>query len=190
VCKLLDAAVEELVHAPYGELTVRSVAARAGVSPSTAYTYFPSKDALIGEVYLRFMRDAEIFTDVNMTTIERVTAQLREMALLIADKPRLANACTSALMADDAGANEARTKIAWEISRRITAALGPGHSPAVAEFLHMAFTGALVHARSTVGGYTQVAERLECAVSLVLASGSASSQRGFVPFSVLSGPAT
>lgn len=168
--KLVAAAVEELSESPYGELTVRTVAARAAVSPTTAYTYFPSKDALIAEVYLRLIREAAVFTDVNDTAESRVVAQLRELALLIADKPHLADACTIALMADDVVVSDIRQHIAAEISRRIAASLGPGYPASMTSTLHMLFSGAMMHARSTVGGYWRVADQLDDAVVALLRS--------------------
>jgi AcrR family transcriptional regulator len=168
--KLIAAAVDELSETTYGELTVRTVAARAAVSPTTAYTYFPSKDALIAEVYLRLLREVAVFTDVNDTAESRVCAQLRELALLIADKPHLADACTIALMADDVVVNDIRSHIASEISRRIAASLGPGYPASVTATLHLLFSGAMMHARDTVGGYGRVAEQLDEAVPLILRS--------------------
>jgi AcrR family transcriptional regulator len=168
MCKLIAAAVDELGETPYGALTVRAVAARAAVSPTTAYTYFPSKDALIAEVYLRLLRDVAVFTDVNDSADTRVSAQLRELALLIANKPYLADACTIALMADDLVVNDIRMQIAAEVSRRIAASLGPGYPASVTATLHMLFSGAMMHARSTVGGYRHVAEQLDAAVLLIL----------------------
>lgn len=170
VRKLLDAAVEELARSPYAGLTVRSVAATAGVSPTTAYTYFPSKDALIAEVYLRLLLNARSFVDVNDAAETRVKAQLRELVLLVADTPCLADACTTALMADDIAVDGVRARIAGEVGRRIAASLGPGHSADVAITLHMTFSGAMMHARSTPGGYRKVADELDTAVALVMNS--------------------
>jgi AcrR family transcriptional regulator len=178
VRKLIEAAVEELAQSPYSELTVRSVAARAGVSPTTAYTYFPSKDALIAEVYLRLVREAPVHVDVNETAAARVKAQLRDLVLLVADTPHLADACTTALMADDAAVDDVRARIAAEIGRRITSSLGPGYRPEVAETLHLLFSGATVHARSNPGGYRQVADQLDTAVTQVLNSVTDDGQRG------------
>ena len=48
--RVLDAAVELLRETKYSELTVRAIAARAEVSPATAYNYFKSKNGLIAEV--------------------------------------------------------------------------------------------------------------------------------------------
>lgn len=166
--KLLDAAVGELAGSPYSELTVRSVAARAGVSPTTAYTYFPSKDALIAEVYLRLLRGAAVHVDVNDAAETRVKAQLRDLLLLVADRPHLADACTTAVMADDSAVDDVRARIAGEIGRRIASSLGPGYRPEVAETLHLLFSGATVHARSNPGGYGTVADQLDTAVAQVL----------------------
>lgn len=170
VRKLLDAAVEELSQCSYAALTVRSVAARAAVSTTTAYTYFPSKDKLIAETYLRLLRDAPAHVDVNETAEVRVKAQLREFVLLVADMPLLADACTMAIMADDIAVDDVRGQIAGEIGRRITSSLGPGYSPEIAETLHMIFSGAMMHARSTPGGYRKVADQVDLAVELVLHS--------------------
>lgn len=176
--KLLDAAVEELADAPYSDLTVRSVAARAGVSPTTAYTYFPSKDALIAEVYLRLLRDARVHVDVNETAEARVKAQLRDLLLLVADRPHLADACTTAVMADDSTVDDVRARIAGEIGRRIAASLGPGYRPRIAETLHLLFSGATMHARSNPGGYATVADQLDAAVAQVLQTTVDASQKG------------
>ncbi len=168
--KLMAAAVDELSRSTYGELTVRTVAARAAVSPGIAYSHFPSKDALIAGVYLHLLRDAATFTDGNDSAETRVIAQLRELVLLLADKPHLADACTIALMADDLVVDDIRGQIAVEISSRIASSLGPGFPAAVISTLHMLFSGAMMHARSTVGGYGHIAEKLSEGVSLVFRS--------------------
>lgn len=139
VRKVLDAAVEMLRECSYSDLTMRAVAARAGVAPATAYTYFSSKNALIAEVYLRLVRDVPVFTDVNHSTQERVTAQLRELALLVADEPELAAAATTALMGDEPEIRQVRDKIGLEVRRRIASALGPGAWPEVLTTLEMIF---------------------------------------------------
>src|SRR5512143_1499991 len=160
VGKVLDAAVEMLRESSYSDLTMRAVAARAGVAPATAYTYFSSKNALIAEVYLRLVRDVPVFTDVNHSTQERVTAQLRELALLVADEPELAAAATTALMGDEPDVRHVRDKIGLEVRRRIASALGPGAWPEVLTTLEMIFYGALVQAGTKSLTYYQMADRL------------------------------
>ena len=96
--KVLDAGLEELRESSYSTLTMRAVAGRAGVSPASAYTYFPSKSALVAAVYLRLLRATPVHTDVNQTTKVRVSTTMREMALVVANEPELAAACSAALM--------------------------------------------------------------------------------------------
>jgi AcrR family transcriptional regulator len=166
--KILDAAVELLRETSYSELTMRMVAARAGVAPATAYTYFSSKNALVAEVYLRLVRDVPVFTDVNQTTQQRVTAQLRELALLVADEPELAAAATTSLMGDEPEVRHVRDKIGLEVRRRIQSALGPGAWPEVLTTLEMIFYGALVRAGTKTLSYYQMADQLDSVIALVM----------------------
>ena len=168
VRKVLDAAVELLRETSYSDLTMRAVAARAGVAPATAYTYFSSKNALVAEVYLRLVRNVALFTDVNQTTQQRVTAQLHELALLVADEPELAAAATTALMGDEPDVRQVRDKIGLEVRRRIASALGPGAWPEVLSTLEMIFYGALVQAGTQSMTYYQMADRLDGVVALIM----------------------
>jgi TetR/AcrR family transcriptional regulator, cholesterol catabolism regulator len=164
--KVLDAGLEELRESSYANLTMRAVATRAGVSPASAYTYFPSKSALVAAVYLRFLRDLPLHTDVNETTNTRVSATLRDMAVVVADEPELTAACGAALMADDPAVAPLREEIGEEVSRRIGAALGPGWPRAVKATLQIMFSGALMTARFV--SYPEIAGQLDEAVGLIL----------------------
>ena len=93
--------------------------ARAGVSPASAYTYFPSKSSLVAAVYLRLLQALPVHTDVNDTTKTRVSAKMRDMAIVVADEPELTTACGAALMADDPAVKPLREQIGDEVSRRI-----------------------------------------------------------------------
>jgi AcrR family transcriptional regulator len=168
--KILDAAVDLLHQSSYSDLTMRAVAARAGVAPATAYTYFSSKNALIAEVYLRRVQDVPLFTDVNQSTQARVTAQLRALALLVADEPEVAAATTTALMGDEPELRGVRDKIGMEVRRRISSALGPGAWPEVLSTLEMIFYGALVQAGTGTFTYYQMADRLDSVVALIMGS--------------------
>jgi len=166
--KVLDAAVQMLRESSYSDLTMRAVAARAGVAPSTAYTCFSSKNALVAGAYLRLVRDVQTFTDVNQTARDRVSAQLRELALVVADEPELAAAATTALLGDEPEVRHVRDKIGLEIRRRIASALGPGTSPDVLTTLEMLFYGALVQAGTKAVTYYEIADRLDSVVALIL----------------------
>jgi AcrR family transcriptional regulator len=166
ILKVLDAGLAELRESSFANLTMRAVAGRAGVSPASAYTYFPSKSALVAAVYLRFLQALPLHTDVNDTTKARVSATMRDMAVVVADEPELTAACGAALMADDPAVKPLRDQIAEEVSRRIGAALGPGWPRAVKSTLQMTFSGALMAARFL--SYDEIAGQLDEAVNLIL----------------------
>ena len=109
-----------------------------------------------------------MFTDVNHTTEQRVTAQLRELALLVADEPELAAAATTALMGDEPEVRVVRDKIGLEVRRRIASALGPGAWPEVLTTLEMIFYGALVQAGTKSLTYYQMADRLDSVIALIM----------------------
>ena len=168
VRKLVQAALETLRETSYADLTVRAVAARAHVAPATAYTYFSSKNHLVAEVYLDLVRQVPFFTDVNETRVRRVQQALRSLALVVADEPEVAAACTTALLSNDAAVRPVREQIGAAIHQRIKSALGPGADPRTVSALEMSYFGALVHAGSGVLTYRQIADRLGCVVGLIL----------------------
>jgi AcrR family transcriptional regulator len=166
--RLIDAARETLGASSYAGLTVRAVAARAEVAPATAYTYFSSKNHLVAEVYLDLVRQVPFFTDVNETRPHRVQQALRSLALVVADEPELAAACTTALLSNDDAVRPVRERIGAEIHQRIKSALGPGADSRTISALEMSYFGALVHAGSGVLTYRQIADRLGYVVGLIL----------------------
>ena len=172
--KVLTAGREMLRESSYADLTVRAVAARAKVAPATAYTYFSSKNHLIAEVYLDMMKQVPFFTDVNESMVSRVSQSLRSMALVVADEPEVAAACTTALLSgNDETVRKVRDRIGFEIHRRIRSALGPDADPRVVSALEMTFFGALVNAGSGAYTYHQIADRLSYVVGLILGENGA-----------------
>ncbi|MGV0835452.1 TetR family transcriptional regulator [Mycolicibacterium thermoresistibile] len=167
--KVLAAGMETLRESSYADLTVRAVAARAKVAPATAYTYFSSKNHLIAEVYLDLVRQVPYFTDVNEARVTRVEKALRSLALVVADEPEVAAACTTALLSgNDPTVRKVRDRIGAEIHRRIRSAIGPDADPRVVSALEMTFFGAMVHAGSGAFTYHQIADRLNYVVGLLL----------------------
>ena len=167
--KVLAAGLEMLRESSYADLTVRAVAARAKVAPATAYTYFSSKNHLIAEVYLDLMRRAPYFTDVNDSRVSRVEKTLRNMALIVADEPEVAAACTTALLSgNDPAVRAVRDRIGAEIHRRIRSAVGPDADPRTLSALEMTYFGALVNAGSGAFTYHQIADRLSYVVGLIV----------------------
>jgi len=174
--KLVSAALETLRGSSYADLTVRGVAARAQVAPATAYTYFSSKNHLVAEVYLDLVGEVPYFTDVNDTRLNRVQQALRSLALVVADEPEVAAACTTALLSNDASVRAVRDRIGAEIHKRIKSALGPDADARTVAALEMSYFGALVHAGSGALDYRQITDRLGYVVGLILTPGDRDGQ--------------
>jgi len=100
VDRLLDAGEVELREAGLDAVTVRTVAARAGVSSATAYTYLASKDHLFALMFLRHLQASapEITGDRPVTRVQSLT---RALAADLASSPELAAAATRALLGTD-----------------------------------------------------------------------------------------
>ena len=166
--KLVGAALETLRGSSYADLTVRAVAAKANVAPATAYTYFSSKNHLVAEVYLELVRQVPFFTDVNDDMLSRVQQALRSLALVVADEPEVAAACTMALLSNEPAVRTVRERIGAEIHKRIKSALGPDAQSHTVAALEMSYFGALVQAGSGAFTYRQIAERLGYVAGMIL----------------------
>lgn len=145
--RLLDAVVEEVGATGYEGTTVRLVAARAGVSVATAYSYFSSKEHLLTAVFwqrLTALPEPEFAPRATLPA--RLVVALEPVALLVADEPELAGGVTTALLAHDADVTALRNQIGAVFSHRVGVALGAQVSPAAAAGLTMTFVGALLSA--------------------------------------------
>lgn len=167
--RVLDAAEGFLCEFSYTELTLRAVAALAGVSSNDAVAHFASKDALVAELCLRSTRRMPWCSDMDQSPRKRVEDQLRKMVAQVAKQPGVAAACAVALMADEPNTRDLRKQIVTEVHLRIAAALGRGAWPEVAATLQMAYFGALVQAASRLDTYQRAGDRLQNIVGLILA---------------------
>ncbi|MDV6014093.1 TetR/AcrR family transcriptional regulator [Haloechinothrix sp. LS1_15] len=176
VQRLLDAALEEIRAVEYGDLSVRSVAKRADVSPATAYTYFSSKDHLISSVVWRRVQEvAASFADgadgAELPTI------VRSITDVFAQEPELSRACTSALLADDPEVARLRDEIGAACAQSLSSALPPMPSTAV-DSITMAFVGGLLLAGMGYMPFEAIADRLnETAEQLRSADGDHTSSQ-------------
>lgn len=168
VTRLTDAAVTEVREQGYDGLTVRNVARRAGVAPATAYTYFASKDHLVAEVFWRRLRARPASAvDRRHSPARRVRAALRDVALVVADEPELAAACTTAMLATDPDVKHVRDRIGAEIRRRLADALGDDGDEIVLRTLELALSGAMVQAGMGHLAYDDLPGLLEETAALV-----------------------
>ena len=139
--RLCNATVEELGEHPFEELSIRAVARRAGVAPATAYTYFSSREQLVTEV---FWRRFSALPDVESGD-HALAATLQGFALLVADDPSLARACSMAMLSQDPAVKTLRDQIGRELRRRLMGANTELDINGV-RALELAIYGALVQA--------------------------------------------
>lgn len=170
VQRLLDAALAEIRAVEYGELSVRSVARRADVSPATAYTYFSSKDHLVSSVVWRKIQQTTSAFDDDTDLHQMV----RRITDVFADEPELSRACTSALLGDDPEVKRLRDEIGTELARSLTRGLG-SLPPTAVNSVTMALVGGLVLSGMGYIPFDNVADRL---VDLVNQLQQASGHRG------------
>lgn len=168
VDRLGKAAVEVLNREGFDGLTVRRVAAEAGVGAATAYTYFSSKEHLVAEVFWRRLAAAPLVCHDSADCATRVVEVLRHIAMLMADEPEFAGAVTNALLGRDPDVEVLRQRIGRDIRERLAAALGPDTDDDVIESLEMLYSGALVRAGMGYTSYEDIARRLEKSARLML----------------------
>lgn len=168
VDRLGRAAVELLCREGFAALTVRRVAAEAGVGAATAYTYFSSKEHLVAEVFWRRLAASPPAAHGSEDRAARVVEVLRHIALLVADEPEFAGAVTTALLGRDPDVEVLRQRIGLDIRERLAAALGSDVDPDVIDTLEMLYAGALVRAGMGYASYTDIAARLEKSARLIL----------------------
>lgn len=167
VDRLVDAALDELRDVGYEQLTVRSVARRAGVAPATAYTWFASKDHLVAEVFWRRLQALPRPRSRGGSASMKVRAAMDGVGRLSADEPALAAAATVALLAPDPDVARLRRRIGADVHGRLATALGIDADPEVLEALDVVFAGALLHAGLGLFPYTEFAERMARVTALM-----------------------
>jgi AcrR family transcriptional regulator len=143
--RLVAAAAEEAEERPYADISVRTIAKRAGLAPATAYTYFSGKDHLLAEVLWRRMQASPSLVDLTLPLPKRVADTVRTMGFGAMGSPAVA-VCTTALLGDGPDVKRVRSRLGAEITRRLESALGGGEDPAVLDVLQVTYTGALLSA--------------------------------------------
>lgn len=166
--KLLVAGEEELRAVGHEALTVRTVAARAGVSPATAYTYLASKNHLFAELFLGYLGEDAEHEASGTAAVDRVRSVTRQMADRLAAAPELAAAVTPALLSSDPDVERLRLRIGAEFVRRFADALGDESSEELIEALTLAFSGALLQAGMGLMTYTEMGDQLHVVVATIL----------------------
>ncbi len=167
--RLLAAVETELSSSEYDGVTMRTIAQTAGVSAATAYTYFTSKDHLVAELlWRRYQNVHDPMEETAPTVLERVVAVLSTFALLVADEPRLARACSLALIADDADVHILRDLIGAETHQRLVRAGGSELSSEMIFTLELLVSGALIRAGTGHIPYHDLPKQLATSAALLL----------------------
>ncbi len=181
VARVLTAAHDELRAVGYDGLTIRSVAARAGVAPATAYTYFGSKNHLVAELFARrmaehmaaHMRERPFDGDpaTPAEAVDRVVALVREVTGFLAAEPEIASAVTPALLGSDPDVQHLRLRIGGGWAEWFAAALGPravATQPDLLDALMLMLSGGLLQSGMGLMTYPQLGERLTRAVRVIM----------------------
>lgn len=166
--RLLEAGREELRAVGHQTLTIRTVAQRAGVSSATAYTYLESKNRLYAELFWRFLGEDDGRVPEGDDPVERVRSVTRHLSRRLAGAPELAAAVTPALLGADPEVDELRLRIGADLVRRFQVALPADAEPALLEALTLAFSGALLQAGMGLMTYTEMGERLDAVVAVIM----------------------
>jgi TetR/AcrR family transcriptional regulator, cholesterol catabolism regulator len=175
--RLGRAALELLAREGFGGLTVRRVAAEAGVGAATAYTYFSSKEHLVAEVFWRRLTSSPGTAHSSPDPATRVVDVLGHISLLMADEPEFACAVTTALLGRDPDVEVLRLRIGRDIRDRLAAALGPAADADVIDSLELLYSGALVRAGMGYATYAEIAAKLERSARLILGARAAPADR-------------
>jgi AcrR family transcriptional regulator len=172
--RLIAAAAEEAEERPYGEISVRTIAKRAGVAPATAYTYFSGKDHLLAEVLLQRAQGSPSLVDLTLSLPDRVVDAARTMGFGAMGSAAVA-VCTTALLGDGPDVKRVRSRLGAEITRRLDAALGAGVDPGVLDVLQVTYTGALLSAGMGHLAFDAVPPLMAEATALMTSAGTGAS---------------
>ncbi len=165
LAELLDAAEVQLRTEGPDALTLRSVAAAAGVTHTTVYNYFSSKSHLVAEMLhrkLEALPDPDPSEDHSFE--DRVRLAIEGPGLMLRDNPQLAQAALAALVTSDPEVARLRNQVGDELIRRIRLALGDEVDQSVSGALMICLSGALFQAGM---GYFDCADIVDNVLSVV-----------------------
>lgn len=159
---LLAAGLEELCAVGYGNLTIRNVASRAGITHATAYTYFASKAHLVADLLYGFLLATPVEApDPRLPVSARVAAAMGTAARRLGEVEALAAAGNAALLGDEPDIIELRAAIGRELVRRVEMGAGANADPELVETVVVTFAGAMLYAAFGGCRYDEVAHRVE-----------------------------
>jgi hypothetical protein len=148
---------------------LRAASARLADESHEADDYMPHNDipvavsesAAITTAFLRLLHRTPLNVVCDRPPPERLTTQLREMLLMLADM------CLRAMLASERAVSTTRRHIGNEVDRRIRAALGTGAWPEVVDLFGFGLYGAVLQANYGAVSADELAGQLTDLVDIV-----------------------
>ncbi|GAA5162159.1 TetR/AcrR family transcriptional regulator [Pseudonocardia eucalypti] len=166
--RLLDAAAAELRASGPAALTVRLVAARAGISPATAYKVFSSKEHLLASVLLRHLRDLPPIDTGDSRPIEqRLPEFLHGYAAVIAADPQMQATLRCVFLGDDPDTARVRELFSQHFDQQFEQVCRDKLTENARTTIRLAFAGAMVAAGAGLMPFTEIRQLLETIVRTV-----------------------
>lgn len=164
---LLEAGLAALHDVGFDAMSLRDVATRAGVTHTTAYTYFTSKEHLVAELNWRLLMALPVpEPSPDAPLAERLTEALRGASEMFAGDEALAHAVLASMVARDPDIARIRDAIGAEVARRIQIAVGPEDDPRLVDAVLLLFSGAMLQAGLGYFTFDEVVERIGPVVEL------------------------
>jgi AcrR family transcriptional regulator len=165
--RLFAAAQELLDEVGHDEVTIRLIAARAGLSAATAYSYFASKEHLFAELFWRMLVETPMPEQETGTSTERLQETAADLAQRIADHPALAAAASQSLLGSDPEVQRIRLTIGQWWVERFREVLGEDADPDLLLTLAFAFSGALLNAGMGISSYQELVDQVRTVVAVI-----------------------
>jgi len=173
--RLLDAARALATESGYDAVGMRAVAARAGVSPPTAYLYFASKDHLLVDVLVELVGHTTTTLSARprrgRSPVERAVATLRRAVQNVEKEPLLYVAMTRAYIAGSPEVAHARVALESSTRRWVDLALGDsevGDREAIVRILEDVLFANMVGLVTGGRAPREIADELELAARTLL----------------------
>ena len=172
--RLLEAARALASEGGYDAVTIRKVAARAGLSTPTAYQYFASKDHLLVDSMVGLVGDTTSAVQTRPTRgspgIERTVATLRRVMRRVEKEPNLYIAMMRAYISGSPAVAHARAAMETSMRSWIDAALGSaemGDREDVVSILESVLFAGMVGLVTGSRAPADIADQLERAVRVL-----------------------
>jgi hypothetical protein len=155
------------LHAASARLTDQSSHETDDYTPHNDIPVAVSESAAITTTFLRLLHRTPLDVVFDHPPPERLTAQLREMLLMLADEPQLADMCLRAMLVSEGAVSKARRHIGSEVGRRIRAALGTSAWPEVVDLFGCGLYGAVLQANYSAVSADELVDQLTDLVDIV-----------------------